>query len=112
LNREVPGVRIPPSLQNESPDSVGAFLLNITMKQFHVYILKSEMDGSHYYGHSADLMKRLANHNSGKVRSTKSKRPWIVHYTETYNTKSEANKRELFFKSINGYNFLKEKKII
>ena len=79
---------------------------------FFTYILKSLKDGSHYYGHSKDLVKRFDSHNNGKVRSTKSKRPWKMHYMETFDTKSEAYRRELFFKSIDGYNYLKEKEII
>ncbi len=58
-----------------------------------------------------DLTKRILAHNSGKVRSTKSGRPWKIHYTEEYETKSEVIKRELFFKSIEGYNYLKERRI-
>ncbi len=80
--------------------------------KFFTYILKSEKDGTYYYGHSKDLKNRLIRHNSGRVRSTKNKKPWVIHYTEEYDTKSEANKREMFFKSIEGYNFLKNGNII
>ncbi|MFC2124229.1 GIY-YIG nuclease family protein [Bacteroidota bacterium] len=79
---------------------------------FFAYILKSEIVGSHYYGHCTDLNMRLKRHNGGKVRSTKSKRPWRLLYYEEFPTRSEAYKRELFFKSRNGYKFLKEKEII
>jgi len=79
---------------------------------FHAYVLKSLKDGKYYYGHAADLKIRLNEHNRGKVRSTKSRIPFILHYYETFKTKSEAAKREAFFKSINGYIFLKENKII
>ena len=65
-----------------------------------------------YYGHTADLNVRLGVHNNGKVKSTKSRIPFMVHYYETFETKAEAAKRETFFKSINGYIFLKENKII
>ena len=75
---------------------------------FYTYILKSERSSTYYYGHTANLTKRLAQHNAGKVRYTKSKTPWKVVYTETYASKSEAYRRELFFKSIEGYKFLKE----
>jgi len=78
---------------------------------FTVYILKSIEHGTYYYGHTKDLEARLKRHNSGKVRSTKSKGPWRVHYKEEFSTKSEAFKREMFFKSINGYNFLKSEGI-
>ena len=79
---------------------------------FFTYILKNEKDNSHYYGHSKDVESRLKNHNSGKVRSTKSKAPWKIHYFETFETKSEAYRREFFFKTIDGYNYLKKEGII
>ncbi|WP_420583073.1 GIY-YIG nuclease family protein [Reichenbachiella sp.] len=78
---------------------------------FFTYILKSEIDCSYYYGHTKNIESRLQRHNSGKVRSTKAKRPWILHYQEVFETKSEAYRREMFFKSIDGYNFLKSEKI-
>jgi len=79
---------------------------------FIVYILKSIKDGEYYFGHTKNLVKRLDYHNKGKVRSTKSRIPLIVHYTEKFTSKSEAFKRELFFKTINGYKFLKSNEII
>jgi putative endonuclease len=69
-------------------------------------------DGSYYYGHSKDLEVRLKRHNAGGVRSTKARRPWKVYYFEEFETKSQAYKRELFFKSIDGYNYLRESGII
>ena len=82
------------------------------MNTFSVYILRSKVNQSHYYGHCHDLAMRLKRHNSGKVRSTKAYRPWEVIYTEEFQTKSDAYKREQFFKSIDGYNYLKAKGII
>ena len=79
---------------------------------FYTYILKSLKDGGYYYGHCEYLEKRLKNHNAGKVRSTKSRRPLIVHYSEQYSSKTEAAKREYFFKTIEGYNYLKSLGII
>ena len=75
---------------------------------YTVYILKSLACNRHYYGHAEDTGERLAKHNAGRVRSTKAYRPWIVIYEETFDTKSEAAKREYFFKTIDGYNFLKQ----
>lgn len=72
------------------------------------YILKSLKDGTYYYGSTSDLDKRLKYHNSGKSRYTKRKLPWVIHYTESFETKTEAIKREIFFKSIDGYIWLKE----
>jgi putative endonuclease len=82
------------------------------MPRFITYILKSEVDGTYYYGHSVNLKQRLKRHNAGNVRSTKSKRPWKIHYLEEFESKSLAYKRELFFKTIDGYKFLKNNKII
>ncbi|HKJ79227.1 MAG TPA: GIY-YIG nuclease family protein [Prolixibacteraceae bacterium] len=76
------------------------------------YILKSEYDGTYYYGSSKDLGARLKSHNSGKSRYTKGRRPWKLVYSEKFENRGEAAKREKFFKSIEGYCFLKENTII
>ena len=76
-----------------------------------VYILKSARDGGYYYGYTSDLEARLERHNQKLVRSTKSRTPFSVHYLERFETKTEALKREKFFKSIDGYNWLKEQGI-
>jgi putative endonuclease len=55
-----------------------------------VYILKSEKVNRYYIGHTEDLIKRVKEHNSGKMRSTKGYLPWKTVYTEEYETKSEA----------------------
>ena len=80
----------------------------INCKVFYVYILQSEQTGTYYYGSTKDLVARLNRHNVGKVRYTKGRRPWKLIYNEAFETKSEAYKRELFFKSIEGYRYLKE----
>lgn len=79
---------------------------------FFAYILKSEKDNTYYYGSAKDLDIRLKNHNSGKVRYTKGHLPYKLHYFEEFKSRSEAMMREKFFKSIDGYNWLKSKKII
>jgi putative endonuclease len=79
---------------------------------FFTYIIISDKTGSYYYGHCNDLDARLKCHTLGKVRPTKSKRPWKVLYYEEFHAKSEAYKRELYFKSRRGYKFLKRKGII
>jgi putative endonuclease len=79
---------------------------------FHVYILQSLKDGKYYYGFTEDLDTRLSFHNDGLVRSTKSRRPLVLHYSESFATKREALKREKYFKSISGYNWLKARGVI
>ncbi|MFN7258285.1 MAG: GIY-YIG nuclease family protein [Cyclobacteriaceae bacterium] len=79
---------------------------------FFVYILKSSSDGRYYYGSTNSLEKRVLLHNAGRVKSTKSRIPFVLHYFEKFNTRKEAFKKEQFFKSINGYLWLKNQKII
>ena len=79
---------------------------------FFSYILKSAKDGKYYYGSCHAIEIRLKAHNGGKVRSTKGRRPLILHFQESFETKSEALKRENFYKSIDGYNWLKKEGII
>ena len=76
------------------------------------YILRSLKDGTFYKGSTKNLPKRLSDHNSGKVRSTKSHRPWVIHYYEEYDSKTDALKREKFFKTYEGYLWLKSRGII
>jgi len=61
---------------------------------FFVYILKSGGDKTLYIGYTNDLRKRLKEHNSGFVKSTKLKRPWCLVYYESYASRQDATKRE------------------
>ncbi len=79
---------------------------------FYTYILKSLKDNTYYYGSTSDLNKRLKEHNSNKVKYTKGHTPYKLHYFENYATKSEAVKREKYFKSIDGYIWLKQLEIM
>jgi putative endonuclease len=74
---------------------------------FYVYVLKSTICDRRYIGSCSDIETRLKRHNAGKVRSSKAYKPYTVVYTEEFPSRSEAVKREMFFKTINGYNFLK-----
>ncbi|HRW98266.1 MAG: GIY-YIG nuclease family protein [Lewinellaceae bacterium] len=65
---------------------------------FYVYIIQSQLDGSFYIGQSADLEKRLTQHNHGETRTTSKKRPWKLVYSESFDSRSEAIKREHFLK--------------
>ena len=65
----------------------------------YVYILQSQKDGSLYIGSTTDLKRRLKEHNTGKVKSTKSKTPWKLVYYEAYLTEEIARKREKSLKN-------------
>ena len=79
---------------------------------FYAYILKSRKDGTFYKGSTKNIEERIRIHNSGKEKYTKGHRPNTLHYYEEFKTRKEAVFRERFFKSIEGYNWLKSKKII
>ena len=68
------------------------------MKMFFVYIIQSLIDSSFYIGYTADLPKRIEEHNSGKSNYTASLKPWEVVYIEEFPTKREAMIREKFLK--------------
>ena len=78
-----------------------------------IYVLRS-IDKKHWYiGSSSNLEMRIKQHNSGKTRSTRPYKPWQMVYSEDFQTKSEACKREYFLKSPQGYlEYLKIKKLV
>lgn len=73
---------------------------------FTVYILLSEKDNKRYVGFTDNIERRLLEHNSGRVISTMNRRPFILIYSEEYENKSDAMKREKYFKTHSGRNFL------
>lgn len=66
---------------------------------WYVYILQSQKDGNFYTGLSGDVGRRLQEHNSGQVKPTKSRTPFVLVYVEPFKTLAEARAREKFFKS-------------
>ena len=73
---------------------------------FFVYILLSHKDNKRYIGYTSDLERRISEHQSGLVQSTKNRHPLELIYTETFDTKSDAMAREKYFKTHSGRNFL------
>ncbi len=67
----------------------------------YVYILQNT-EGKLYKGYTSDLKKRIKEHNSGKIRSTKKQLPWKLIYYEAFISKTAARKEELFLKSGKG----------
>jgi len=76
---------------------------------FIVYILRSIKNNKRYIGHtSKDVFKRLLEHNRGCNKWTRENGPFKVIYTENYNSKIKAIKREHFLKSGQGRKWLDE----
>ncbi|MCE9549121.1 GIY-YIG nuclease family protein [Candidatus Nomurabacteria bacterium] len=68
---------------------------------YYVYILKSLKDENLYIGRTKDFNRRFREHNSGKVSSTKSRRPFVL--LEKIGTASEMESVELELKYKKGY---------
>jgi putative endonuclease len=66
---------------------------------FYVYVLYSAKLKKRYVGSTDDIPKRLRLHNAGRSRFTSGGFPWALVHSESFNTRSEARKRERFLKS-------------
>ncbi len=77
---------------------------------YSIYAIKSEVDGRIYVGMSKDIDSRIKQHNLGQVFSTKGYRPWKLIYTESVGTREECHKKEKYYKSGCGKEFLKKLK--
>lgn len=61
---------------------------------FYVYVLQSLKDEALYIGSTSDLKRRLVEHNTGKVFSTKNRKPFELIYYEAYKAEKDARRRE------------------
>lgn len=55
-----------------------------------VYVLKSDRTRKRYIGHTNDLERRLKEHNTGRVKSTKAGVPWSMVDYKKFFSRSEA----------------------
>lgn len=69
---------------------------------YYVYILQSEKNRKYYVGSCENVEERYVRHNTGRVSVTRLGRPWIVVHTESFETRSEAVRRERKIKSYKG----------
>ncbi len=76
--------------------------LPLRLRKYFVYILQSESDTGYYIGYTSNLARRIREHNLGKTRSLKHRRPLRLVYFEEYSSKSEAEAREQQIKSWKG----------
>lgn len=80
------------------------------MKNYFVYAISSLKDHRIYVGMSANIDKRVLEHNSGKVFSTKGFRPWVLIFFEDCGVdRKYARAREKYWKSGTGKEKLKNK---
>ena len=75
---------------------------------YFVYIIESSKNKRIYTGITSDLSKRLKEHNNGENISTKAYKPWNILYSEEYDSRTKAAKREKYLKSGKGREYIKK----
>ena len=73
----------------------------------YVYVMRSISDDGLYIGYSANLRRRLAQHNKGAALATSHRGPWKLIYYEAYLEQVDALGREKYLKSGAGRRFLR-----
>jgi len=76
---------------------------------YYTYVLQSEKDQKLYIGWTDNLKNRFEKHQTGKVHSTKDRRPFKLIYFEACSDQGKAIAREKYFKSGFGRRFLKNR---
>ena len=69
---------------------------------FYVYVLCSLRTGKRYIGSCEERDERLRRHNAGETKSTRTGIPWVMFYSEAFQTRIEAIRRERYFKTGRG----------
>ncbi len=69
---------------------------------WYVYILKSSVDNNLYIGSTNNIKYRLIQHNTGKVDSTRSRKPLTLEAFIGLKTKLRAIELEQYFKTGSG----------
>ena len=65
---------------------------------FYTYIIYSASLDQYYTGHSEILEERLFRHTNSGSKATKKVHDWKLVYTESFETRSEAYRREMEIK--------------
>ena len=75
---------------------------------YYCYILYSEKLDKYYIGSTGDLEGRLQRHNTSNHGFTSTGKPWIMKYSEVFENKTLALKRELQLKNWKNRNAIEE----
>ena len=77
------------------------------MENYYTYIIESVVNQRWYIGHTYDVARRLAEHNSGQNKSTKGKGPWKLIFLRTFDNNLDANRFELKLKKLRNKEFIR-----
>ena len=76
---------------------------------YYTYILRNQVTGRYYVGSTTDLKKRLKEHMTGKVLSTKSNLNYKLEWYCAFQVLSQAVSFERYLKSGSGVAFMKKR---
>ena len=76
---------------------------------WYVYILRSRTDNNLYIGSTNNMGRRLSEHNSAKVDSTKSRLPFSLEAYVAVKDKAKAIELERYFKTGSGRALLQKR---
>ena len=79
------------------------------MGGYYVYVLKSRVDSKFYTGFTSNLEERIIEHNSGKVLSTRWRKPLVIVYFEFSLNINDAIHREKYLKTTYGKRYIKQR---
>ncbi|HZI24743.1 MAG TPA: GIY-YIG nuclease family protein [Chryseolinea sp.] len=79
-----------------------------SVMHYYVYILWSASLSKTYTGFTTDLSARALAHNVGVKGWTIRGRPWMLIHREAFTNKIEALKREKYFKTGAGRDYIKQ----
>jgi putative endonuclease len=79
------------------------------IKFYYIYVLLSKKDNRFYTGFTDNIRRRITEHNSGKVESTKNRRPFDLVYFEGCRNKNDALHREKYLKSTYGKRYIRNR---
>lgn len=65
---------------------------------FIVYIIKSVNRDWHYVGMTNNLIDRLKRHNSGRNKSTRIYKPFVLVYKRNFDNRKDAREYEKYLK--------------
>ena len=66
---------------------------------YYSYVIRSLKNEILYKGSTQNIQNRLQCHNLGKVTFTSKFTPWDLVLSESFNTRAEAMKREKWYKT-------------
>jgi putative endonuclease len=72
---------------------------------YYCYIIQSLKDKTFYIGSTADLKRRIKEHNTGKAQYSSTKSPFKLVWYGSFENKTKSQKFEKYLKSSSGFAF-------